>query len=169
MRRIILASGIITVILLLNLTAAFACGDKTLKIGRGARFKRTGQPAAILIYIPSDAPAATVEKAPKLQSFLKKYGNHKARVVQGPDRLNEALESGQYDVVLSSLVEAANLQKQVESSASKPVVVPLILKGTKADVAIAKKQYRYFVKDPNSGDDYLDAIDEVMRSKTRKA
>lgn len=169
MRRVILVSGVITVILLLNLTAAFACGDKTLKIGRGARFKRTGLPAAVLIYISSDAPASTMEKAPRLQSFLKTYGNHKARVVQGPDRLNEALASGQYDVVLSGLGEAATLQRQVESSASKPVLVPLILKGAKAEVAVAKKQYRYIVKDPNSGDDYLEAIEGVMRSKTRKA
>jgi hypothetical protein len=166
MRRIVLVYGIVTVILLLNLTAAFACGDKTLRIGRGARFKRTGHPAAVLIYIPSDASANAIEKAPRLQSFLKKYGGHKARVVQGTDRLTEALDSGQYDVVLSSLGEALKVQKQIESFASKPAVVPMILKGTKAEVAVAQKQYRYIVKDANSGDDYLETIEEVMKSKT---
>ena len=168
MRRIILASGTITVILLLNLTAAFACGDKSLRVGRGARFKRSGHAGAVLIYTPSDAPAA-IEKVFKLQSFLKREGGHKVRVVQGADRLSEALDSGQYDVVLSSLVEAASVQQRLASAALKPAVVPIIFKATKAEVASAQKQYRYVVKDANSGDDYLDAIDEVIRSKTRKA
>lgn len=162
MRRILLASGIVTALLLLNLTAVFACGDKTLRMGRGARFKRTGHTAAILIYIPADATATTLEKAPRLQSFLKKEGGHKVRIVQGADRLSEALDSGQYDVVLSSLGAAADVRKRVGSSASGPAVVPIAFKASKAEVAGAQKQYRYVVKDPNSGDDYLDAIEEVM-------
>ena len=163
MRRIIIASGIVTIILLLEVMAVFACGDKTLRIGRGAIFKRNGHPAAILIYIPSDAPAAVAERAPRLQTFLNKAG-HKAVVVQGRDRLSEVLNSGQYDLVLGNLVEVASLQEPIESSASKPVLVPIVSKATKA---AAQKQYRYIVRDPNSGDEYLDAIEEAMRSRMR--
>jgi hypothetical protein len=169
MRRVMLASVMIAGILLLNLTAAIACGDKTLRIGRGARFKRPAHPAAVLIYIAADAPATTMEKVPRLQQFLKTYGNHKARIVQGADKLNEALDSGHYDVVLSNLVEAPSVQKQIESFASKPAVVPMVLKGMKNQLAAAQKQYRYIVKDPNYIEDYLDAIEGVMREKTRKA
>lgn len=166
MRRVILASAILTVILTMDFTAAFACGDKTLRIGRGARFRRTGHAAAILIYVPSDAAAVAVQRAPRLQSFLKNAG-HKALVVQGRERLGEALESGRYDLVLGNLVEAAGLQKPIESSSSKPTLVPIVSKATKAEVIAAQKQYRYLVKDANSGDDYLNAIEEAMRSRIR--
>jgi hypothetical protein len=68
---------------------------------------------------------------------------------------------------LSNLAEVAGLQKQIEASASKPVLVPVVSKGTKAEVAMAQKQYKFLVKNPNSGDEYLDAIEEAMRSRLR--
>ena len=62
-------------IVLLNIAVAEACGDKALRIGRGVRFQRTAHPAAVLIYIPSNATRAT-----QLQSVLKKAG-HKLYLV----------------------------------------------------------------------------------------
>jgi hypothetical protein len=57
------------------------------------------------------------------------------------------------------------VQRQTEASAAKPVIVPMIFNAKKADIAAAKKQYRVVVKDPNDGDDYLDAIETAMRSR----
>jgi hypothetical protein len=169
MRRTILTLGIITGIWLLSITTADTCGDKSLRIGRGARFQRTTHPAAVLIYAP-DMTAAETPKlqslAPRLQSFLKGIG-HKARTVRDADMLGEALTSGQYDVVLTDLAEAASLQKQIDSLPSKPVVVPVASKETKAQVAAAKKQYTYVVKDPNSADQYLEGIEGAIRSRMR--
>ena len=166
MRRIILALGIVAGVYLSSITAADACGDKSLRIGRGVRFQRTAHPAAVLIYLPSNASAIASARAPKLQSFFKTVG-HKSQTVQGADMLSEALKSGRYDVVLTDLTEAANLQKQIDTAASKPVVVPVASKETKAEVAAARKQYGYIVKDPRSGDEYLDAIEGAMRSRVR--
>ena len=86
-------------------------------------------------------------------------------MVQGTDRLSEVLDSGQYDLVFGNLAEVAGLQKQIEASASKPVVIPVVSKGKK--MATAQKQYKYIVKNPNSGDEYLDVIEEAMRSRLR--
>ena len=166
MRRMTITFVIVLGISLLSLAVANACGDKLLRIGRGARFQRSMHPATVLIYLPSSAPADESTKAPKLQAFLKRAG-HKSNIVQGGDRLNQVLGSGQYDVVLASLTEVASVQQQIEASPSRPVVVPMIFNGTKADVAAAKKHFRSVVKNPNDGDQYLDAIEEVMRSKMR--
>lgn len=166
MRRIILALGVVAVTVLLSIPAANACGDKSLRIGGGARYKRTTRPATILIYIPSNASATAVSNVPKIRDFLNKY-SHKARTVQGLDSLNEALRSGRYDLVLSNLTQAGSLQKEIESSPSKPVVIPLVFKVTKAEMAAARKQYRYMVKNPNDGLDYLEAIEEAMKSRAR--
>ena len=166
MRRIAIAFVIVLGISLLSIAVADACGDKLLRIGRGARFQRSSHPATVLIYLPSSATADATAKAPKLQAFLKKAG-HKPNIVQGADRLSQVLSSGQYDVVLTDLANVAGVQRQAEASGSKPVIVPMIFNSTKAEMAAAKKHYRFVVKNPGNGDEYLDAIEDAMRSRMR--
>src|SRR2546430_12897474 len=129
MRKAITTLTLVAGISLLSIAVADACGDKLLRMGRGARFQRSMHPATILINLPSIASATASTRAPQLQSFLKKAG-HKSRVVQGADRLSEVLLSGQYDVVLTDLAEVAGVQKQIESMSSKPSIVPVIFKST---------------------------------------
>ena len=166
MRKFILALAVLTAGLSFSLPAARACGDKSLRVGRGVRFRRTTSPASILIYLPSNAPPEAASKAPRLQSFLKKAG-HRSRVVQGEGQLSEALGSGQYDLVLSSLSALAGLQRRLADSSSHPALVPLIFKATREEVAAAQRQYRFVVKDAGSGDDYLEAIEGVMKARAQ--
>lgn len=161
MRRIVTAVIVLVGSVVFSIAVADACGDKALRIGRGIRFQRTAHPASVLIYIPSNSPRAT-----QLQSMLKKMG-HKSLVVQGADRLSEALRSGQYDLVFGDLAEAPSLEKEIGSSRSKALLVAVVSKGTKAEVTAARKQYRNVVKNPHSADHYLDAIEQVMRSRVR--
>ena len=93
MPRIVSAIVIVAAIFLLGIASTNACGDKALRIGRGIRFQRSSHPAAVLIYIPSNATRAS-----QLQSMLKKVG-HKPYAAQGVASLSEALKSGQYDLV----------------------------------------------------------------------
>jgi DNA-binding NtrC family response regulator len=160
MRRITIALVITLGILTVSTAIVDACGDKLLRIGRGARFQHSIHTASILIYI-HDGTATTV---PRLQSFLKRAG-HKPRVVQGMDNFSGALNSGQYDVVLSDLSDVPGLQKQIETSSSKPSIVPIAIKATKAEQAAAKKQYKCLVKDSDDGEQYLDAIEAAMKSR----
>lgn len=166
MRRFIFAA-IVAGSFLINVPLATACGDKALRIGRGVRFQRTSHPAAILIYIPSNATRAS-----QLQAVLRKAG-HKAYVASGADGLNSALHSGQYDLVFTDLAEAPGLEKQLQNASLKSILVPVMAKGTQSEVTAAKKQYRYLVKNPHSADHYLEAIDGAMQSRvhllTRKA
>jgi len=164
MRKLIIAVVIIWGISLFTITGADACGDKLLRIGRGARFQRSMLPASVLIYVPSNAPAEASRNGPKLQSFLKKAG-HKANIAQGEDQLGQLLNSGQYDVVLTTLADASIVESHAGISTSKPIVVPMMFSATKTEVAAAKKRYRCMVKNPNDGDQYLDAIELAMRSR----
>lgn len=161
MRRMLFSFVVVAAAFLLSLAIVDACGDKALRIGRGIRFQRTTHPAAVLIYIPSNAT-----RAAQLQSMLKKVG-HKSYAAQGEDSFSDALRSGQYDLVLSDLGVAANLGRQIESATSRPVLVAVVSEGTKAEVAAAQKQYSHLVKNPHNPGRYLDAIDEAMRSRAR--
>jgi DNA-binding NtrC family response regulator len=159
MKRTALSVVIIAGTLLLSIAVVDACGDKALRIGRGVRFQRPSHPAAVLIYIPSNATRAS-----QLQSMLKKAG-HKSYAVQGVDRFSEALKSGQYDLVFTDLAAAASLETNIKTSSSKPVLVAVVSEGRKAEVTAAQKQYRYVVTNPHSADQYLDAIEDAMRSR----
>ena len=166
MRRITITIAIVMGISLLSLPVAEACGDKLLRIGRGARFQRSMHPARVLIYVPPNSPSDASARAPKLQAFLKKAG-HRSNIADGTDRLIELLGSEQYDVVLTGLDQAPIVQKQIDAFASKPVVVPMIVNERKAEVAAARKRYQSVVKNPNDGDEYLDAIEQAMKSRMR--
>jgi eukaryotic-like serine/threonine-protein kinase len=72
-----------------------------------------------------------------------------------------------YDIILTDLSDAPRLQKQIETSTSKPTIVPIAIKATKAERVAAKKEYKCLVKDSNDGDEYLDAIEAAMRLRTR--
>ena len=163
MRRITIAVLLTIGSLLMSVAVVDACGDKLLRIGRGTRFQRSVHPASILIYVSADAPAS---HPAKVQSFLKKAG-HKPSIVQGINGFGGALSSGNYDIILTDLSDAPRLQKQIETSTSKPTIVPIAIKATKAERVAAKKEYKCLVKDSNDGDEYLDAIEAAMRLRTR--
>ena len=162
MRKMILALALLAAALPLDLPTARACGDKSLRLGRGVRFRRTANPASIIIYVSPNAAPDALSKTPRLQSFLKKAG-HKASVVQGEGQLSEALGSARYDIVLSSLDEAPGLQRRLADSASRPALVPIIFRGASAGAG----QYPFVVKNASSGEDYLAAIEGAMKTRAR--
>ncbi len=165
--RKLLSVLIVSTFTLSGIMDANACGDKTLRVGRGIRFHQmfaSRHPSAILIY----SPAIPAGKAPQLRDYLKKIG-HKPYAVDDAAHLSEALKSGQYDLVLTDLADAANLQREVASSNFRTVVVPVVYKRAKAEETAAAKQYKFIVKNPTSGDDFLAAVYQVMKSKANKS
>jgi hypothetical protein len=166
MRKIVFVL-ILSTITLPGMIDANACGDKTLRVGRGIRFHQmfaSRHPSAILIY----SPAIPGGKAAQLSDYLRKVG-HRPYAVYDVAHLSEALKSGHYDLVLSDLAEADNLQKQAASSSPRTAVVPVVYKRSKAEEAATARHYKFIVKNPTNGDDFLAAIYQVMKSKTSKA
>jgi len=167
MRRMAFGLAVLSGIVLLSIPVVHACGDKALRIGRGVRFQRTTHPAAVLIYIPSNPTRAS-----QVQSLMKKVGHKSYAALQARD-FSEALNSGQYNLVFGDLDVATNFGRQIENAPSRPVLVAVVSEGTKGEVAAAKKQYGHLVKDPHNAERYLEAIEEVMRSRvhllTKKA
>jgi hypothetical protein len=77
------------------------------------------------------------------------------------------LKSGKADVLLVDFADLAGITPQLQSAPSKPVVLPVMVKPSKADFAIAQKEYRFILKDAASDVDYLTAIDEAMKSRLK--
>jgi len=165
--RKLLSLLFVSIFALSGLINANACGDKTLRVGRGIRFYQpfaSRHPSTILIYSPIIASG----KSPQIMDFLKKVG-HKPKAVGDTDQLSAALRSVKYDLVLTDLADAANVQKQVDSLAPRTVVVPVVDNRTKAEETAAARQYRFIVKNPKSLDDLAAAVQHVMKAKTNKS
>lgn len=146
-----------------TVTVALACGDKTMRVGRGLRFLQLQvkkHPSNILIHASAVAPG----KASRLQDFLKTVG-HTANTFEDVNRLNEVLKTAQYDVLLTSVADAAALQRQVASVSPQTVVVPVLFK---SDEARAAKQYKFVVNNPKYAEDFLPTVHQIMKSRSKK-
>ena len=78
-------------------------------------------------------------------------------------------KSSHYDLVLTNLAEAGELQKQIAPFTPNTVVVPVLFTHSKLDEKAAAKQYRVIVNNPKDGIDFLIAVARVMNSQSKKS
>jgi hypothetical protein len=141
-----------------------ACGDKFLRVGRSARFRRYAavHPAAILIYKPVDSTPAGIEE---LKALLKRAG-HRAVAVDRGTSIPLALASAQYDLIIANYADADRIKIDLQSSAIKPELLPILDKPSKAVEADARRQYACLIKlQTMTKYDALAEIDRLMQLK----
>lgn len=169
----LLAAGLALVTAVLLTSAAFACGDKLMFSVGGARFRQLyarTHPASILAYGRQNSAVPGVVKELEFQPALKQAG-YKFYSVEDPTRLDEALKTGKYDLVLVDAPDAEGLEQQVRSAPSMPLVLPVVYKSTKAEARAVELKFHHVLKAPGSPDNYLAALDEalIVRSKNGSA
>jgi ABC-type amino acid transport substrate-binding protein len=166
MRRLGFASVVLGAALLSG-NVGLACGDKLLVIGRGVRFQRAyAQRQANIVIYSSGTQSGAILTSARLQTALKQAG-HQLQMVEGASQLDEALKSGKVDVVLADFADIAAITRQLQSAPSKPVVVPVLVKPSKAELAAAQREYKLALKAYADEIQYLKAIDEAMKSRLR--
>lgn len=142
-----------------------ACGDKSLSAG-GIRMQRAlaaRYPASILIYATPNSRIAAATRELNLHQTLQQVG-HKYREVATWSDLEALLDSGQFNIVLTDFAELAQVRQRLESSRSRPVVLPVAYKLTKAEASRVAKQNRFLIKAPSRAAQYLNTIVEAVRS-----
>jgi hypothetical protein len=159
MRPIVFAVGLFSLALSLGERPVGACGNDLLVQGRCVRFQSDIplQPASILVYKLNN---------PGLESILREAG-HKLQSVENRQDLEGALKTGKYDIVLTVLSDASSLESVVTGAPSKPIILPVVLKSAKAEIATAERQYRYILKAPNRAGHYLATVDKAMDLKSK--
>ena len=138
-----------------------------MRVKTGLRFYQTQaarRPSKILIH----SAALPSGKAMELKEFLNKVG-HKSTVMDDVGRIEKDVRTSHYDLVLTNLTEAAELQKQIESFTPNTLVVPVLFKQSKLDEKAAAKQYKVIVNNPRDGLDFLIAVARVMNSQSKKS
>jgi len=144
-----------------------ACGDKFLQIGRGARFRAYAAiyPASILIYAHGLGPSTAVRDR-GLQASLKAAG-HTLTTVEDERLLEQALKSDKFDLVLADVSDAASLELEVQSSPTRPTLLPVTFKPTKMEADALEKQFNCRLKSSDRSDRYLSVIDDAMKARAK--
>jgi ABC-type amino acid transport substrate-binding protein len=160
-------SALFVAIAALSGSAALACGDKLLAVGRGVRFQRAyaANEANLVIYSATSHSGAPLGN-PKLQTALKRVV-HKLQVIQGGSQLDEVLKSGRVDVVLLDFADLAGIAGELQSAPSRPVILPVLVKPSRAEFAAAQREYKFALKATTDEFEYLTVIDEAMKVKLR--
>ena len=156
---------------MLGVEVIHACGDKFLLVGRGVRFQRAYAaiyPASILIYARPAQGAATAIRDPRLQSSLKAAG-HVLSTVDTQSGLERALTSGQYDLVLGDVADAAMLEAQAQTAPLRPTVLFVMYKPDKQEAEALKQKYNCPVlMASDKTEKYLMVIDDTMKARMKE-
>ena len=143
-----------------------ACGDKFLRVGRSARFRRYAavHPAAILIYTPR---GATREGLDELTGLLKRAG-HNAFALDRNASVSGALTASPFDVVIADYLDADRLKSDLQSASSRAALLPILNSPNQALETEAMRQYAFLIKPRTMTKfDALAEIDRLMESRGR--
>lgn len=166
MRRLVIAL-MAALLVQFGTPQANACGDKTMRVRDGLRYYQpqiSRHPSKILIH----SAALPAGKAAELRDFLNEVG-HKATAMDDLGSIKNDLKRTHYDLVLTNLAQAPDLQKQVESFTPTTAVVPVLLKQPKSEQKAAKQLYKVIVNNPVDGLDFIVAVSRVMNSQSKKS
>ena len=141
-------------------TRGDACGDKFLRVGRGARYQRgyvAIHPACILIL--ADPQSGVGQALTELEPALKKAG-HKPLLVRSQEAMDPALKTGHYNIVLADLNEVSAVMARVASAHAKAAVLTVVDKSALTP-EVQRSNPRY-VQAPGKKSDALEQIDDFM-------
>jgi len=160
MRRVTLLVALILVSA--SSSDAEACGDKFLRVGRGARYQRAYvavHPANLLLVArPGSSVAAALRE---LEPTLKRAG-HRPVVVQNLSAVTEALDRGHFNIVLTDIKDVPSVEGATRKTGAKVDVLPFIEQPSPEARADAEAGYRCVAEIPGKKAEVLGKIDELM-------
>jgi hypothetical protein len=144
-----------------------ACGDKSLSAG-GIRMQRAlaaRYPASVVAYVPGNSRLSAAKRELNLQETLHRVG-HTYREVTSLAALQSSVTTGQFNIVVADFSDVADVQRNLEASPSRVVVVPVAYKLTKAEALEAAKQCRFLINAPSRAAQYLKTIADAVASRS---
>lgn len=151
-------------------TGSEACGDKFLLPARGLSFDqayRAQHPGEILIYLPAASPVNGTEFV-KVQALLTRAGHH-VIFVRDATQIASTLSSKRADVVLTSFPDAGVISAHAATSASAPLILPVLQGATKADLTACRLRYACDLKTSDKPERFVVAVNSAMNSRAKAA
>ena len=143
-------------------SSADACGDKFLRVGRGARYQRAYvavHPASVLLLARPGSSVATALR--ELEPALKRAG-HKAEVVQDPSAIGPALSRKPFQIILADIKDLPAAESAVKANGTRVELLPFLDQPAPAARAAAEQDFRCVAETPGKKGQVLAEIDELM-------
>ena len=160
MRRVTILMA--SILVASSTSGAEACGDKFLRVGRGARYQRAYvavHPASLLLVArPGSSVAAALRE---LEPVLKRAG-HKSLVVEDASAVAPALNSGHFNLILADLKDVPSVETAAKASGARVDMLPFLDQPTPAARAAAEQGYHCVAETPGKKVQVLAEIDELM-------
>src|SRR5437879_8540179 len=107
------------------------CGDKVLALGRAVKLRYVStHSASILLYLHSGTRAAPAMSDASLQSALKK-SSQVLKIVNDAAELEQALNRGKYDLIVTDPQDAPGSNRRLQPSWSTTWLFPLPIQASK--------------------------------------
>jgi hypothetical protein len=167
MNRTLVAIGLVTATSLAIGPAMDACGDKSLSAG-GIRMQRAlaaRYPASVLAYVPAESRLSSARRELNLQETLQRVG-HTYQEVASLSALEASVATGRFNIIVADVSDSAELQRSLDSSPSRVVVVPVAYRLTKEEEREAAKHSRFLIKAPSQAAQYLTTIANAVASRS---
>ena len=158
---------VVTVLLLGTIGAgepSLACGEKFRMASRLTRFQqppRARTAAAILIY--ANPALSKALAGVQVDATLRKAG-FKPTSVTSAKEFQTAIDRGGWDLVLVDVGDSGGAISR-SPVANAPVILPVVLNASKAELAAAKKQHPHLLNGPVKSQSLVDAIDDALDDK----
>jgi hypothetical protein len=153
---------LVSILLGAGTSDAEACGDKFLRVGRGARYQRAYvavHPASLLLVArPGSSVAAALKE---LEPTLKRAG-HKSVVVKDASAVAGALDRGQFNIVLADLKDVPTVEGATRTNGARVDVLPFLEQPTSAARAAVEGDFHCVAEVPGKKTEVLGKIDELM-------
>ena len=137
------------------------CGDKFLRVGRGARYQRgyvAIRPACILLYArPGSMLAVTMRE---LAPTLKRAG-HKPILLEDSGAVASAMSRDHHNLILAAIGDVGAVEKAA-GAAARADVLPFLVHPSADAREDALKEYHHVAESPGRKQDLLARIDDVM-------
>lgn len=144
-----------------------ACGDKFLRVGRGARFQRgyvALHPARIALFSRPDTAAGRAIR--ELEPALRRAGHH-TQLVPDAAGLDAALRAAPFDLVMVEMADVRAIDSRLAGLPSRPAVLPVLHEPTPAALQAAEKEFACVIPSPGKKGDVLAEIDGVMEHRAK--
>lgn len=166
MKKSFLLLGLVCGLCVLPPGEAAACGDKFLVIGRGAkRVPKARHPASVLLYLRPGSSLPLAAKEMRLEATLRQAG-HTVESRSEQASLREAIVARRYDFVFVDLIDAAAVEKSVESPGARPQVVPVAYKASPETLRASEVKHDVVIHAGKSLS-YLSALDQAMGRRAK--
>jgi hypothetical protein len=140
---------------------AHACGDKFLRVGRGARYQGgyvAIRPACIILY--ARAGSALSGTMRELAPALKRAG-HKPMLFEDSAAMASALSRDHPNLILAAIEDMGAVEKAVGGAVGTDVL-PILVHPSAGAREDALREYHHVAESPGRKQDLLAGIDEVM-------